>query len=141
MASRRRRRVSYRLDDYDDDEENESGTDSEDDGSSSSDTDTEPDTEPEAVVNLLPQGFGQARDSAIEVEEESEDEEEDEEEEGRGGGGKESEGRVENGVEKGKENVRIEVGDNFVLPTCPVCMEAWTSEGPHRVWYRHFFLN
>ncbi|KAF3321181.1 E3 ubiquitin-protein ligase RFWD3-like isoform X1 [Carex littledalei] len=129
MASRR---VSSRFqppqeDDEEEEEENESDTYSEDDTSSS-----DADTEPEVAVNL-PQRLRQLRDSAIEVDEETEDEEEANEEGSEGEEEEEFKGRVKNGEEKGKGDIEIESGDNLVLPTCPVCMEPWTSEGPHRV--------
>lgn len=61
-------------------------------------------------------------------------------EEGEDEDEEENKGRVDNGEEKGKDDTVVVSGDDLVLPTCPICFDAWTSEGPHRIWYRHLFF-
>ncbi|KAJ3681903.1 hypothetical protein LUZ60_014476 [Juncus effusus] len=71
-------------------------------------------------------------------EEDGEESTEEEEERGGGGGGGGGEdgGEKEEEKEKGEEEVKgesDELGEKLGVPNCPVCMEMWTSEGPHRV--------
>ncbi|KAL6649040.1 hypothetical protein ACP70R_013269 [Stipagrostis hirtigluma subsp. patula] len=79
---------------------------------------------------------------------EGEESEDQEGEDGEGSGGEES-GEEEEEEERGQEESTVEVsgpssGDRVSgavasggaaaeRPTCPVCMEAWTSEGAHRI--------
>lgn len=74
---------------------------------------------PEVEIIEIPANEGLDQDQG----EEGEDEEEEEEE------------REESGeLGKGKSDCESLL-DQPATANCPICMEPWTSEGPHRVWY------